>query len=279
MDILVEPVGSVTVVALTGDLDGSTAPQAQIEVLPLMGPGCRILLDMTGVDYMSSAGAADAAAYLPANHAQQRRDRAGRAEYRDRRHDVCYRLPRFLQRSHDGRRGTRTLKGLTAHDWSNGSTSIQPTTHESFQLRAGRQLPFGASAVPGGVNFSIFSSHATSCTLVLFEKGAHEAAGRDPFPGRVPHRQRVCHDRLRPGLREHRVWLPHGRPVRSRPAATASIKTKILLDPYAKAIGGRDVWGKTPDWNDSYQHRARLVYRRLRLGGRPPARNARSKTW
>ena len=32
------------------------------------------------------------------------------------------------------------------------------------------------------------------------------------------------------------------------------------MDPYAKAIGGRDVWGKTPDWNDSYQHRARLVY-------------------
>ncbi|RPJ02258.1 MAG: STAS domain-containing protein [Chloroflexi bacterium] len=57
MDILVEPVGSVTVVALTGDLDGSTAPQAQSEVLALMGPGCKILLDLTRVDFMSSAGA------------------------------------------------------------------------------------------------------------------------------------------------------------------------------------------------------------------------------
>src|SRR5258706_16134380 len=36
--------------------------------------------------------------------------------------------------------------------------------------------------------------------------------------------------------------------------------SKILLDPYAKAIGGRDVWGEQPDWNDAYQHRGRLVY-------------------
>ena len=37
-------------------------------------------------------------------------------------------------------------------------------------------------------------------------------------------------------------------------------KSKILLDPYAKIIGGRDVWGITPDWNDTYQHRARIAF-------------------
>ena len=37
-------------------------------------------------------------------------------------------------------------------------------------------------------------------------------------------------------------------------------KEKILMDPYARAIGGRDVWGVDPDWNDQYQHRARLVF-------------------
>ena len=39
-----------------------------------------------------------------------------------------------------------------------------------------------------------------------------------------------------------------------------SIITKILMDPYARAIGGREVWGKPPDWNDVYQHRAHLVF-------------------
>jgi len=37
-------------------------------------------------------------------------------------------------------------------------------------------------------------------------------------------------------------------------------KTKVLLDPYAKAIGGRDVWGRAPDWSRPFQHRGRLVF-------------------
>jgi glycogen operon protein len=37
-------------------------------------------------------------------------------------------------------------------------------------------------------------------------------------------------------------------------------KTKVLMDPYAKAIGGRDVWGVSPDWSDIYQHRSRICF-------------------
>lgn len=57
MEILVEENGSVTVVALVGDLDGNTAPQAQARILKLIGPGSRIVLDMTELAFMSSAGA------------------------------------------------------------------------------------------------------------------------------------------------------------------------------------------------------------------------------
>lgn len=37
-------------------------------------------------------------------------------------------------------------------------------------------------------------------------------------------------------------------------------KSKILLDPYARAIGGRDVWGTPPNWDDIYRYRGRLVF-------------------
>ncbi len=48
---------------------------------------------------------------------------------------------------------------------------INPThTYGDFKLRRGKPFPFGATLVPGGVNFSIFSSHAKSCSLVLFKK-------------------------------------------------------------------------------------------------------------
>ncbi len=46
--------------------------------------------------------------------------------------------------------------------------------------------------------------------------------------------------------------------------------SKILSDPYAKALGGRDVWGKQPDWNDIYQHRSRLVFDDFDWGGDRP---------
>lgn len=46
----------VTVVELVGDIDGSTASIVQGQVLPLAQTGGKMLLDMTQVPYMSSAG-------------------------------------------------------------------------------------------------------------------------------------------------------------------------------------------------------------------------------
>jgi anti-sigma B factor antagonist len=56
MEINVKSSGQVTVVEIAGDIDSNTAPQAQDQVLPLAQPGSKILLDMSGVEYMSSAG-------------------------------------------------------------------------------------------------------------------------------------------------------------------------------------------------------------------------------
>lgn len=57
MEIYIDSVGPVDVVALVGDLDGSSAPQAQGQILPLITHQARILLDMTDLEFMSSAGA------------------------------------------------------------------------------------------------------------------------------------------------------------------------------------------------------------------------------
>ncbi|MBC7645589.1 MAG: hypothetical protein H7095_00545, partial [Pseudopedobacter sp.] len=54
--------------------------------------------------------------------------------------------------------------------------------HAGYRMRPGRALPFGATLVPSGINFSVFSSHATSCTLVLFDKGELEPKVEIPFP-------------------------------------------------------------------------------------------------
>ncbi len=46
----------VVLVTLEGDVDGKTAAQVQQEVLPLIPEGGKMLVDLTQVPYMSSAG-------------------------------------------------------------------------------------------------------------------------------------------------------------------------------------------------------------------------------
>ena len=50
-----------------------------------------------------------------------------------------------------------------------------------FAYGPGRPRPFGSTVVPGGINFSIFSSGATACSLVLFERGALTPMVELPF--------------------------------------------------------------------------------------------------
>ena len=126
-------------------------------------------------------------------------------------------------------------------------------------MRVGRPFPYGASFVPGGVNFSIFSRHATACTLVLFNKGQSDPLVEIPFPDefQIGHIFAMIvfdldHESIEYGYRMDGPNEPH--------IGHRFDPTNILLDPYAKAIGGRDVWGHLPDANNGYQHRARLAY-------------------
>ena len=56
MDINIKTVEDVKVVEIIGDVDANTAPTVEQQVVPLAEPGSKILMDMTQVPYMSSAG-------------------------------------------------------------------------------------------------------------------------------------------------------------------------------------------------------------------------------
>ncbi len=56
MDANVSTFQKAKVVTIAGEIDGSTAPQAQAVILAQAEPGAKVILDMTGVTYMSSAG-------------------------------------------------------------------------------------------------------------------------------------------------------------------------------------------------------------------------------
>ena len=56
MDISTKTVEQVTVVEITSNIDGKTAPEVLRQVSELIQPEVKILLDMSQVGYMSSAG-------------------------------------------------------------------------------------------------------------------------------------------------------------------------------------------------------------------------------
>ena len=128
-----------------------------------------------------------------------------------------------------------------------------------YKLRAGKPLPFGATIVPGGVNFSIYSHSATSCELVLFEKHASEPCANISFPEefRIGNVFSMVvfdldYENIEYGFRMDGPWNPR--------EGQRFDKTKILMDPYAKVISGRDTWGAEPDWKNIFQHRSRICF-------------------
>src|SRR2546423_14603379 len=117
-----------------------------------------------------------------------------------------------------------------------------PRRGPRMRVWPGRSYPLGATWDGAGVNFALFSEHATKVELCLFE-GPEAAAGtyRIVLP---EHTDQVWHAYLpdvEPGqLYGYRVHGPY------EPAKGHRFNPhKIVLDPYAKAIG-RDL-----RWDDA----------------------------
>ncbi len=137
---------------------------------------------------------------------------------------------------------------------------VYPTReYLGYRLRIGRPFPFGARSVPGGVNFSVFSSHATACTLVLFQKGQPRPLVEIPFPDtfRVGHVFTMIVFDL--DFEQVEYGYRMAGPFRRETGHRFDPRV-ILLDPYARALTGRGVWGQGRPPDDVYPHRARLVF-------------------
>jgi len=103
----------------------------------------------------------------------------------------------------------------------------------------GRPHPLGATWDGLGVNVAIFSEHATGVDICLFDAAADEReARRIPLPERTDHVWHAYLPDVRPGqLYGFRVHGPYAPEAGHRFNAS-----KVVLDPYARAIGRRLRW-------------------------------------
>ncbi len=129
-----------------------------------------------------------------------------------------------------------------------------------FQVRPGKPLPFGVSHFHSGLNFSIYTSAGTSCTLVLFKRGELEPFAELDFPASFRIGDVYCmvvfgldYEDLEYGFRVDGPYQPEQGHRFDRSA--------ILMDPYSRLISGRDVWGVQPDWDrQKYHYRSRVSF-------------------
>ncbi len=115
---------------------------------------------------------------------------------------------------------------------------LDPAMTSRRRVLPGSPYPLGATWDGTGVNFALFSAHADSVELCLFDAGGHREVERIPLP---EYTDEVWHGYLpdlRPGqlygYRVHGPYEPqHGHRFNSH---------KLLIDPYAKALSGALVW-------------------------------------
>jgi glycogen operon protein len=100
----------------------------------------------------------------------------------------------------------------------------------------GRSVPLGATVVPGGVNFSLYSRNAQGVELLFFDREDDDAPSRtvrfDPARNRSYHYWHAFVPRVTPGqLYGYRVAGPF------EPARGLRFdSSKVLLDPYARGV-------------------------------------------
>lgn len=129
---------------------------------------------------------------------------------------------------------------------------------QNLEYRIGRVFPFGATVTEGAVNFSVFSKEATGCTLVLYHQGEKDPFVEIPFPesfriGNV-YTMMVFGINIETTEYGYRFEGPY------RPEEGLLFdSSRVMLDPYARSVSGRSVWGEVPKDGVLPPHRGQII--------------------
>ncbi len=125
-----------------------------------------------------------------------------------------------------------------------------------YSIRPGFYESNGATAIPGGVNFTVHSNGATAISLLLFQDGEDQPYGEIPFPEhyKIGNVYSMIVFKLDISKFEYayRVDGPY-----DPKKGLIFDRSKILLDPYAKAVTGQKEWGENQP--GMQQYKARVV--------------------
>ncbi len=132
---------------------------------------------------------------------------------------------------------------------------LVPLDHiAGFDVRPGFYDINGATAIPGGVNFTVHSRGATSVELLLFHREQDEPYAVLPFPEhyRIGNVYSMIVFKL--NIQEFEYAYRVDGPYEPQKGLVFD-KSRYLLDPYAKAVTGQSAWGKSQPHGQHYKAR------------------------
>lgn len=133
--------------------------------------------------------------------------------------------------------------------------NLKPTdVINGFHVRPGFYRMNGATAFPNAINFTVFSTRATSCELLLFYRKETIPYAVIPFPEhyKIGHVYSMLIFDLNVEEFEYAYCLDG---PNSPKEGLLFDKKKYLLDPYAKSVTGQSVWGEKRKQGSFYKAR------------------------
>jgi len=131
-----------------------------------------------------------------------------------------------------------------------------------FKVERGKPLSFGATPLRNGINFSLFSKHATAASLVLFQPGDNKPLAEIPLDEHCNRTGHMWHLFVHPlDQNIHYGWRLNGpHDLREGHRFDQDI---ILIDPYAKGLSGGAVWGQPDIYHDKGEEGEKIYHHRL----------------
>lgn len=123
-----------------------------------------------------------------------------------------------------------------------------------MEIRPGFYDINGATAIPGGVNFTVYSHNADSCELLLFHRTEDEPFAVIPFPEHYKIGNVYSMIVFKLHIEEFEYAYRLDGPYEPEKGHIFD-KSRYLLDPYAKAVTGQSVWGTSVQQGKNYKAR------------------------
>ena len=127
-----------------------------------------------------------------------------------------------------------------------------------YQVRPGYYNRNGATQTERGVSFTIHSSGATKCTLLLYKPQAKEPYARIPFPEsyHIGNTYSIFVYGLR--MEEFEYAYQFDGPYDPKKGLLFN-PDNVLLDPYARAVTGQRKWGEKENNEKDFVYHARVL--------------------